>query len=213
MRPKRRASRPKTTVSLIRHFAVAGAFAAVASLSSPARACDCGGLSLEAAIDGAEAVVVARFVERIDHGGAAIEYRARVERALKGPAAGDVISLWDEGTSCDTIYEPWPGARLFFARRAGGHLVPDVCSQYSFPYTLDLDARVAAIAAVTRESAIAEPPHAPEVTEAEPTTPDSETAASTCSAGRTPGLDFSLLVVAPVIAAARRRHRSRRRAR
>ena len=106
----------------------------------PARACDCEFPSVSEAIASADAVVVGRFVSSVRHGrrrAGVVEYRVRVERAWKGAQAGETISLWDTGSSCDTIYGRWRGPRVFFAvRDERGRLVPGHCDQPIFHWRL-----------------------------------------------------------------------------
>ncbi len=124
----------------------------------PARACDCEIMTIGEAITSADAVVVATFVRSIDHTprgarrrGTVVEYVARVERTWKGARAGDTISLWDTGSSCDTIGRPWRGPWVFFARRdEQGRLVPGHCDRPVFHYRMRLPAIVAAIDSAAR---------------------------------------------------------------
>jgi hypothetical protein len=142
-----------------RHALFAATFAVALATTSLADACDCGGQTLPEAITNAEAVVLVTPLRAIDHsprrrGPRVFEYVVRVDRAWKGARAGDTLTFWSTGSTCDLVDGPWSGPRVFFMLRGDqGRFMASMCSMPSFGRRMELHEVISALDAATRTDA------------------------------------------------------------
>lgn len=125
---------------------------ATASLPAVSAACDCAPLAPGPSLARADVVAFATFLRvgrRLPNG--ATEFVARVDRAWKGARAGETISVWSEGTSCDPLRGPWRGQRVFFLQRHEGRLRAHLCSLPDWGRRVELPEVARALDALTSD--------------------------------------------------------------